>query len=302
MSKRSVFTTITPLPAGVTRKHVLDTFHNHVEMIDLNPLVAKRHPMKPPPNATPEEFHCAWYEVTDRVFFLPGGVYSSKVSYPACFHDLPNGIQTHVYAPMGLEIKGKWTLGGSLPGEPREAVEMGLNVPMVGLYVREDVDMKCNIMLTSFVKKTFKKSHAELVARLSVKAQLQEAAETNNQLASQSTSPHLGYAGSVHSSVGSPGHPPQHMSMFPGMQPPPNYGPGQPQQNQYQAYDPRMSMQGSFQGQHSMQQGSYHQQELPSQFPPSELPNTQASQPSTQDDAKKANSSPPAQIPAVELP
>lgn len=296
MSKRSVFTTITPLPPSVTRQHVLDTFHNHVEMIDLNPLVEERHPIKPPPKATPEEFHCAWYEVTDRVQYLPGGVYSGKVSYPACFHNLPNGIQTHVYAPMGLEIKGKWTLGGSLPGEPREAVEMGLNVPMVGLYVREDVDMKCNIMLTNFVKKTFKKSHAELVARLSVKAQLQEAAATNSHFASQ-TSPHLSYAGSVHSSVGSPAFPPQNMSMFPGLQPPPHYA----QQNQYQAYDPRLSMQSSFQGHQSMQ-GSYHQQPPPSQFAPSELSTTETSTSSTQDGTKKPNGSPPTHFPAVELP
>ena len=300
MSKRSVFTTITPLPPSVTRQHVLDTFHNHLEMIDLNPLVEERHRIKPPQKATPEEFHCIWYEVTDRVQYLPGGVYSGKVSYPVCFHDLPNGIQTHCYAPMGLEIKGKWSLGGSLPGEPREPVEMGLNVPMVGLYVREDVDMKCNIMLTNFVKKTFKKSHAELVARLSVKAQLQEAAATNSTLASQATSPHLSYAGSVHSSVGSPGFPPQNMSMFPpGLQPPPHYTQGHPQQNQYQAYDPRMSMQSAFQG-HQAVQGPYQQQPPQSQFAPSELSNTETVK---QDDAKKANGAPPTQeFPPVELP
>ncbi|OBT53165.1 hypothetical protein VE04_07072 [Pseudogymnoascus sp. 24MN13] len=296
MSKRSVFTTITPLPPSVTRQHVLDTFHNHVEMIDLNPLVEERHRIKPPPKATPEEFHCIWYEVTDRVQYLPGGVYSGKVSYPVCFHDLPNGIQTHCYAPMGLEIKGKWSLGGSLPGEPREPVEMGLNVPMVGLYVREDVDMKCNIMLTNFVKKTFKKSHAELVARLSVKAQLQEAAATNSTLASPASA-RLSYSGSVHSSVGSPGFPPQNMSMFPpGLQPPPHYNQAHPQQNQYQAYDPRMSMQSAFQG----QQGVYQQQPPPSsQFAPSELSNTETKQ----DDAKKMNGAPPKQeFPPVELP
>jgi hypothetical protein len=37
MSKRTVFTTITPLPAGITRETVLETLHDHIEMIDLNP-------------------------------------------------------------------------------------------------------------------------------------------------------------------------------------------------------------------------------------------------------------------------
>ena len=34
-------------------------------------------------------------------------------------------LQTHCLAPAGLDIKGKWTLGGSLEGEPREAPELG---------------------------------------------------------------------------------------------------------------------------------------------------------------------------------
>jgi hypothetical protein len=107
---------------------------------------------------------------------------SGKVSYDACFHDLENGLQTHVYAPMGLNIKGKWTLGGSLPGEPVAPVELGVGAPLSGLWLREDVDMKCNIMMTSFVKKTLKKAHSKLVDRLLVKAQILDAAIKNQQL------------------------------------------------------------------------------------------------------------------------
>jgi len=186
MSKRTVFTTVTPLPAGITRRTVLETLYAHVEMIDLNPLVEERHPIKPPPNATAEEYHCVWYSLTDRVQYLPGGLCSGKVSYTACFHDLPSGLQTHVYAPMGLNIKDKWTIGGSLPGEPVEPVEMGLGAPLQGLYLREDVDMKCNIVMTNFVKKTLKKAHAALVDRLVVKAQIIDASEHNTRLTEKS--------------------------------------------------------------------------------------------------------------------
>jgi hypothetical protein len=38
MSKRTVYTTVTPLPAGIIRETVMETLHNHLEMIDLNPL------------------------------------------------------------------------------------------------------------------------------------------------------------------------------------------------------------------------------------------------------------------------
>lgn len=182
MSKRTVFTTVTPLPAGITRETVMETLRSHVEMIDLNPLVEERHPIKPPPNATAEEYHCLWYSLTDRVQYLPGGLMSGKVSYTCCFHDLENGLQTHCYAPMGLNIRGKWTLGGSLPGEPVAPVEMGVNVPMHGLWLREDVDMRCNIVMTSFVKKTLKKSHSALVDRLVVKAQILERSISNARL------------------------------------------------------------------------------------------------------------------------
>jgi hypothetical protein len=182
MSKTSVFTTITPLPAGVTRKSVIDTYHNHEEMIDLNPLVIDRFRCKPPANATAEEFHAIWYTIKDKVSYLPGGLATGSVSYNACFHDLPEGLQTHVYAPLGLDIKAKWSVGGSLPGEPKQPAELGLGIPREGLYLREDVKMKCNIMLVSFVKKTFKDSHSKLVDRLVEKAHILEAQAANERL------------------------------------------------------------------------------------------------------------------------
>ncbi|KAL2061724.1 hypothetical protein VTL71DRAFT_7102 [Oculimacula yallundae] len=187
MSKRTVFTTLTPLPPGVSREVVMETLKSHTEMIDLNPLVIERHPIKPPPNATPEEYHCVWYSLTDRVQYLPGGLASGQVTYTCCFHDLKDGLQTHCYAPMGLDIKGKWTLGGSLPGEPIAPVELGLGAPLHGLWLREDVDMRCNIMMGGFVKKTLKKAHSSLVGRLLVKSEIQEAAMRNKALSERST-------------------------------------------------------------------------------------------------------------------
>ncbi len=42
MSKRTVFTTITPIPAGLIRDTVM-TLRNHLEMIDVNPLVVEHY-------------------------------------------------------------------------------------------------------------------------------------------------------------------------------------------------------------------------------------------------------------------
>lgn len=137
---KTLFTTITPLPAGVSRETVLETLHDHLEMIDLNPTHTERHRINSPPEATPEEYYCMWYEITDMISFLPG--YKGKVSFKACFHDLANGLQNHVYAPMGLDIKEKWSLGGNMPGEPVMPAEIGIGAPISGLYLREDVESK----------------------------------------------------------------------------------------------------------------------------------------------------------------
>ena len=91
MSKRSVFTTVTPLPAGIDRDTVVEELHDHVAMIDLNPLVIERHPIKPPPFASAEEYHCIWYGLKDKINYLPGGLAAGNISYCACFHDLGLG-------------------------------------------------------------------------------------------------------------------------------------------------------------------------------------------------------------------
>ena len=70
MSKRSVFTTITPLPHYVSREVVISFLHNYEEMIDLNPLVKDRHPIHPPMDAEPDEERCIWYSLVGFFFFF----------------------------------------------------------------------------------------------------------------------------------------------------------------------------------------------------------------------------------------
>lgn len=146
--------------------------HDHDEMIELNPLVIEHHPIKTPRDAPADEFlDCVWQELTDRIHYLPGGMVKGRVSYKACFHDLPRGLQTHIYAPTGLDIREHWSIGGSLPGEPEEPRELGLDTPRQGLYLREDCDMRSNRMLTRFIRKNLDEAHKTLVERILKKAQ-----------------------------------------------------------------------------------------------------------------------------------
>lgn len=186
MSKRTTFTTISPLPVGISRELVLDTLHNHAEMIDLNPLIIERHQISPPPNADPEEVEigCAWWSMTDEISYMPG--IKSDLTYVAAFQDLKDGLRTHSYAPMGTHIRGRWTLGGTLPGEPSEPVELGLvGVPAQGLYLREDVDIRCNFLMAGFVKKTILKSHGVLVDKIVSKAGLTDGHGTGTETGSE---------------------------------------------------------------------------------------------------------------------
>lgn len=173
MSKRTAYTIVTPLPPAITREIAVSLLHNHSEMIELNPLVIDHHRIKPPRQASADEFQCVWYKITDRLTYLPG--IKGQVSFDACFHDLPVGLQTHIYAPLGLDIKTKWWVGGNMPGEPREVRELGLkDVPRDGLYLREDCEFRCNFVTAPYVKKNLKSAHSVLVDRLLTKGEVIE--------------------------------------------------------------------------------------------------------------------------------
>ncbi len=167
MSKKSTFTTITPLPAGMTRAAAVAFLQDHRAMIDLNPLVTERERIPPPADAPGEERACTWYLVTDKIAYLPGGLATGSVRYRCAFLDLAGvGLQTHCYAPMGVDLRTRWSVAGSAPGEPRERAELGVGAPPTGLYLREDTELRCGLVMAGFVKRTLKDWHKRLVESL----------------------------------------------------------------------------------------------------------------------------------------
>lgn len=82
------------------------------------------------------------------------------------------GLQTHIYAPLSIDIRNKWQIAGNQPGEPSQIAELGIGAPADGLYLREDIEIKCNITMVSFVKAQLKASSKILVDRLIKKAEL----------------------------------------------------------------------------------------------------------------------------------
>jgi hypothetical protein len=154
------FIHITPVPSGISRDAAISQLHDHRAMIELNPLVIRHELTHPPPTATPDEAELGtWYTITDLIHYLPAGLWKGETSYKACFYNLPVGIQTHVLAPAGVDIRSKWSIGGNEPHEPREPDELGIDKPRDGLYIKEEVELRCNFLVGNFVKRTLKSAH-----------------------------------------------------------------------------------------------------------------------------------------------
>ncbi|KAI1130838.1 hypothetical protein F5Y10DRAFT_234902 [Nemania abortiva] len=181
LRKKEVYTIITPIPSFIPRQLAIDILHSHGEVITLNPLVLSHKQIKAPRDAAADEYFSTWYEIIERVQFVPGmGKFGSgKISFNACFHDLPWGLQTHVYAPLNIDMRNKYRIGGNQSGiEPPEPPEIGLaelGVPKDGLYLREDIEIKCNIAMVATVKAQMKASSKEMVERIIKKAELLDA-------------------------------------------------------------------------------------------------------------------------------
>ncbi|KAK9797670.1 hypothetical protein SCARD494_03499 [Seiridium cardinale] len=181
LRKKEIYTVITPIPGFIPRQLAIDILHSHGEVITLNPLVLSHKPIPAPRSAPSDEFYSTWYEITERVQFIPGigKLGSGVINFNGCFHDLPWGLQTHIYAPANVDLRNKYRVGGNQPGvEPPEQQEIGLGklgVPKDGLYLREDIEIRCNFTMVSFVKSQLKAASKEMVERIIKKAELLDA-------------------------------------------------------------------------------------------------------------------------------
>lgn len=167
---RVSYTKITPLPSNVPRQLAVELLHAHEEVIKLNPLVTGVKGIETPRDSPNDEYFSQWYEISEIITW--GFGMKKKILFKGVFHDQPWGMQSHVYAPMGVDLRNKYRIGGNQPGEPREPRELGVDTPLDGLYLREDVEIVCNIALASFVKKETKDATGKMIARLAKKAEL----------------------------------------------------------------------------------------------------------------------------------
>ncbi|KAF1920779.1 hypothetical protein BDU57DRAFT_553090 [Ampelomyces quisqualis] len=177
MKKKTTYTHVTPIPSFIPRQLVIDMLQSHGEIIELNPLVTGYEAIKAPRNAPAEEYYATWYSISQKIQYIPGigKLGSGAIKFNGCFHDMPWGLQTHTYAPAGVDLRNKWQICGNQPGEPPETRELGLGAPPEGLYLREDIEIKCNVTMVGFVKKEMQAASKKMVERIVKKAELLDA-------------------------------------------------------------------------------------------------------------------------------
>jgi hypothetical protein len=228
MRKKSTYVNITPIPSFIPRQLAIDILHSHGEIIELNPLVIGFEAIKAPRDAPSDEFYSTWYEVEERIQFIPGvgKMGSGKIKFKGCFHDMPWGLQTHTYAPANIDLRNKYRICGNQPGEPAETQELGVGAPPEGLYLREDIEIKCNVTMVSFVKKEMKAAAKILVDRLIKKAELLDSGVLHAMMENgrlKTVNPADRSHGTSHSPRASPNQPspnqPYQMPMSPMMSP-----------------------------------------------------------------------------------
>ncbi|KAF2244398.1 hypothetical protein BU26DRAFT_100635 [Trematosphaeria pertusa] len=244
MRKKTTYTQITPIPSYIPRQLAVDLLHSHGEIIELNPLVLSFEGIKAPRDAPADEFYSTWYEITERIQYIPGigKLGSGVIRFRGCFHDMPWGLQTHTYAPAGVDLRNKWQVCGNQPGEPPETRELGIGAPPEGLYLREDIEIKCNVTMVGFVKKEMKAAALKMVERLIKKAELLDAGALhammeNGRLTTINPADRSSHAPRPHSPLPSPKQP-YNMPMSP------NRSSTFPQQMQAQQYPPPNHAQG----------------------------------------------------------
>ncbi|GLA20563.1 hypothetical protein AnigIFM62618_009138 [Aspergillus niger] len=172
LRKKEVYTNTISLPSNIPRQLAIDILHNHGEIISLNPLVISHHPIKAPRNASADEYYSTWYEITERVRYVPG-----TISFKGCFHDEPWGLITHTYAPMGVDLRNTYRIVEDPINDPSLAftVTEPVGSKNGGLCLREEVEIECNLTLISFVKSQLRAASKILVDRLIKKAELLDA-------------------------------------------------------------------------------------------------------------------------------
>jgi hypothetical protein len=109
--------------------------------------------------------------MTDRISYLPRRILEGNLRYNAAFKNLHTGLETHVYAPLSVDIRETWAIRSNTSKEEEEGGG-GANKPTTRLCLLEEGWLNCHRLIRPFVSKNLDIAHKVLVERMVMKAEL----------------------------------------------------------------------------------------------------------------------------------
>jgi hypothetical protein len=137
-----------PLPVSVSSARALSILHEHSNIITLSPLVVDHHALPAIDNSAGSL--SITYSITDRIDYLPLGLYSGNVTVMAEFTNQDDGVSTTRHAPLGFIIKERWII--------REISENSAYKPATNEIVL-DVELIAGPLVLPLFKSMMEKNH-----------------------------------------------------------------------------------------------------------------------------------------------
>jgi hypothetical protein len=132
MSSSHHYTISRLLPTSVSSSRAISLLQEHTNIIALSPLVIEYHALPPSDESTTDSLSKS-YSITDRIEYLPFGLYTANVTVTANFTNKDDGVIITKHAPFGITITERWLVqeGLDISAEQATTRELVLKVELI---------------------------------------------------------------------------------------------------------------------------------------------------------------------------
>jgi hypothetical protein len=121
MSSSHKYSLSRPLPVSISSSRAVSLLHEHSNIITLSPLVIEHHALPESQGST--SGLSTIYSITDRIEYLPFGLFTGSVTITAEFTNQDDGTMTIRHAPLGFIIKEHWSIQEGLGSSTKQTTK-----------------------------------------------------------------------------------------------------------------------------------------------------------------------------------
>ncbi|KAI9801208.1 MAG: hypothetical protein M1825_003482 [Sarcosagium campestre] len=153
----SHLTVTTPIPSAISIEDVLSVLHSPPRLIPLSPLVTSYKLIERAPSTAStqqaglDSDGVSTYSVTERIDYLPFGLWPGHVTFTARFVNLEDGLRSYAAVPGSFEGEFRWWIGEQ---------------DAAGIVLKEDVRLECSIFTLPLVRYFARKAQTSIQRRL----------------------------------------------------------------------------------------------------------------------------------------